>query len=101
MPTFVYDRERGHMVDKATGAPMNPEPLSGPFPTPQVIGDIAPYQSPVTGEVISGKRAKRDDLARHGCVDAAELPSATGGKFRNKKFAEKWGVTARLAEDAR
>jgi hypothetical protein len=100
MAVYVYDRERGMMVNKATREPMNPEPLSGPFPTPQVIGDIAPYRSPVTGEVISGKRAKRDDLARHGCVDAAELPSATGGKFRNRKFAEKWGVTARLAEDA-
>jgi hypothetical protein len=100
MAVYVFDRARGFMVDKVTREPMNPEPVRGPFPTPQVIGDIAPYQSPVTGEVISGKRAKRDDLARHGCVDAAELPSATGGKFRNRKFAEKWGVTARLAEDA-
>lgn len=101
MPTFVFDAERGIMVDKATREPMNPEPVKGPFPLPRVIKDIEPYLSPVDGKYISGRKAKRDDLARTGCVDAAELKTATGGKFRNRKFAEKWGMTSRLAEDAK
>jgi len=101
MPTFVYDRERGVMVDKATGEPMNTKPPEGGFPCPRIIQDIPAYQSPIDGRYISGRKAKRDDLARHNCVDAAELKTATGGKFRNKKFAEKWGMTSRLAEDAK
>lgn len=101
MAVFVF--RDGRMVDKATGLPMNPEPLQGAFPCPRVIADIPAYRSPVTGEVISGRRAKRDDLARHNCVDTAELgPSGTlGGKLRNRRFAEKRGLTHLLAEDAK
>lgn len=101
MAVFVFDRARNAMVDKATGELMNPEPIKGPFPTPRVMSDIQPYLSPVDGKYVSGRKAKRDDLARTGCVDAAELPTATGGKFRNKEFAKKWGMTSRLAEDAK
>jgi hypothetical protein len=100
MPVYVFDRARGMMVDKATGEPMNPEPINGDFPCPRVWSDIEPYQSPVDGRVISGRRAKRDDLARSGCIDAGDLKTATGGRFKNKRFAEKWGMTSRLAEDA-
>ena len=99
MPTYVY--RDGQMVDKHTGEPMNPEPLAGPFPTPRVIHDIAPYRSPVSGEYIGGKRAKRADLEKHNCIDAAELPSKRDGKFRSKKFAEKRGLTHLLSEDAK
>jgi hypothetical protein len=98
MPVYVY--RDGRMVDKHTGEPMNPEPLSGPFPAPRVVGDIEPYQSPIDGRYISGRAAKADDLKRHNCVDARELPSPTGGKLRNRKFAEKRGLTHLLAEDA-
>jgi hypothetical protein len=66
-----------------------------------VIKDIEPYRSPVTGEYVGGKRQKRADLDRHGCVDAAELPRTTDGKFRNRKFAEKRGLTHLLKEDAK
>lgn len=99
MPVYVC--RDGRMVDRATGEPMNPEPLAGAFPCPRVIPDIQPYRSPVTGEVISGRRAKRADLDRHGCIDANDLPSRTGGKLRNRRFAEKHGLTHLLAEDAR
>lgn len=100
MPTYVY--RDGRMVDKRTGAPMLTEAeRAAPIACPRVIPDIEPYQSPVTGEVISGKRAKRDDLARHGCIDANDLPSPTGGKLKNRAFAEKRGLTHLLREDAR
>ncbi len=100
MTTYVYDRNRGIMVDKATGLPMNPEPVKGRFPTPRVVSDIEPYLSPVSGEFISGRRAKRADLDRHNCIDANELPSPTGGKFRSRKFARKFGLEHLAREDA-
>jgi hypothetical protein len=89
------------MVDKSTRAPMV-DP-SAPFRpvTPMHIPDIAPYQSPVTGEYISGRRAKADDLARNNCVDAADLPRVTDGKFRSRKFAENRGLTHLLKEETR
>lgn len=99
MAVFVY--RDGRMVDRDTGEPMNPEPLRGPMPCPMVIGDIQPYKSPITGEVISGNRAKRADLDKHNCVDAADFPMVTGGKLKNKKFAEKHGLTHLLKEEAR
>lgn len=36
---------------------------------PQVIRDINPYKSMVTGEVVSGRRAHRDHLKRHNCIE--------------------------------
>jgi len=94
MATFVFDRARGCMVDKATGEPMN----QGPWKpvTPMTFGDIEPYQSPVTGEYVSGRRAKRDDLEKHGCIDAAEF-GRKPRKLKNKRFIEKHGLQ-RFAE---
>lgn len=88
MATFVY--RNGVMVDKASGEPMvNPDdwqPVA-----PQVQSDYDGYQSPVSGEWVEGKRARRYDLEKNNCVDARELPSM-GGKFKNEHFARKRGV---------
>lgn len=32
-------------------------------------GDLPDYTSPVDGRVVSGKRARREDLIRNGCVE--------------------------------
>lgn len=32
-----------------------------------IQGDYEPYQCPITGKEISGKRAHRENLERHGC----------------------------------
>ena len=89
------------MVDKSTRAPMVDPSVPFRPVAPMHIPDIAPYQSPVTGEYISGRRAKADDLARNNCVDAADLPRVTDGKFRSRKFAEKRGLTHLLKEETR
>lgn len=34
---------------------------------PFVVGDLPPYESPVTGKVIAGRAKRRDDLARNNC----------------------------------
>jgi hypothetical protein len=36
---------------------------------PQVVRDLAPYQSMITGEVIDGRKRHRDHLKAHGCVE--------------------------------
>ena len=98
MATYVY--RNGRMVDKETGEPMV-DPSAPWVPAmPMHIPDIAPYRSPVTGEVISGRRAKRADLDKHNCIDAGDMTSPTGGKLRDKEFAAKRGLTHMLKENA-
>lgn len=94
MPVYVW--REGHWRDKATG---ERAPMRDGLCTPMFVHDIAPYQSPVTGEVISGRAAKRDDLKRHNCVDAADLPSPTGGKFRTRKMVEKYRLPENLLKE--
>lgn len=97
----VYVLRDGRMVNKATGEPMVPPDQPFRPVTPLHVSDIAPYLSPVDGRYISGRAAKRDDLARNNCIDANDLPSPTGGKLRSRKFAEKRGLTHMLKEDAK
>ncbi len=37
--------------------------------THMVIGDIAPYQSMATGEMIGGRRQHREHLRQHGLIE--------------------------------
>lgn len=55
------------------------EVLNDYAPTPRVYvqGDIKPYQSMVTGEMIESRSQHRDHLKRHGKVEIGnELPKA-------------------------
>lgn len=36
---------------------------------PYIMGDIQPYQSMVTGEMIGGRRQHREHLRQHGCIE--------------------------------
>lgn len=100
MARYVF--KGGKFVDPATGDAMLVPKRDG-LCVPSVISDIEPYQSPVDGRYVSGRAAKRDDLRRHGCIDANDLPRnpkrAPKGQFRNKRFAAKHNLT--LSEDAR
>lgn len=91
MTIYVY--RNGRMVDKATGEPMNPEPVNGAFPCPSVAGDIEEYVSPATGRHITTRQAMKDDLAKSNCVDGRDVPKREGfGKLRNERFAKKRGL---------
>ncbi len=57
---------------------------------PYVVGDISPYQSPIDGKVIGGRRERRYDLEKNNCVDANDL--RTEKKLKNKRFIEKHGL---------
>jgi len=86
--TYVF--RDGRMVNKATGEPMNEGPWQPA--TPQ-IGAFTAYACPITGKEIRTPQQHRDNLARHDCIEAKELPSPTGGKIKNERFARKWGLT--------
>lgn len=89
-----YVKRNGQWVHFTTGEPMLTEAQrKGPIPCPTVRSDIQAYQSPIDGRWISSMSERREDLKRNGCIDARELPSATGGKIRNKAFAAKRGLT--------
>lgn len=85
MPVYVY--RDGLLVDKSTGEPMprvgHNEPPARPYYTP----DLAPYRSPVTGQVIEGRVARREDLKRHDCREVD--PSEWHGEYRREKYRRK------------
>jgi len=87
--TYIYSRELGRMVDKVTGEPMN-DP-DAPLATPLVMPDTPGYRSPIDGSWIEGRRARRYDLEKNGCVDANDL-SKPERKLKNAKFAKKRGL---------
>lgn len=91
MATYVM--RDGRMVDKATGEPMLTEAeRKRPIQTPRVFGDLPGYQSPIDGKWVDGRRARRYDMESNNCVDANDLPSPTGGKLKNARFAKKHGL---------
>lgn len=40
-----------------------------------VIGDIQPYESMITGEMIGGRRQHRDHLKDHNCIEVGNEKS--------------------------
>lgn len=93
MPKFVWSAEKGCLVDKDSGLPMlNQEERARPLQTPMTYGDLPGYRSPIDGRWVEGRRARKYDMEKNGCVDANDLPRKTDGKLKNAKFAKKWGV---------
>lgn len=89
---YRYDKRTGQMVD-ADGFPMlNQEERARPLQAPRVFGDLPGYQSPIDGQWVEGRRARRYDLESNNCIDATDLPSPTGGKLKNERFAKKRGL---------
>lgn len=97
MPKFVM--RDGRLVDKDTGLPMlNQEERARDLQTPMTYGDLPGYRSPIDGSWIEGRRARKYDMEKNGCVDANDLPRKTTGKLRNAKFAAKHGLTHLLQQ---
>ena len=57
---------------------------------PYVRGDLKPYVSPVTGKVIEGRAARREDLARTGCREVD--PSEYKPIYKNYEFCQSRGL---------
>lgn len=82
----------GSFIDRATGKKLVIKRKS--IARPMIISDIEPYRSPVTGEVIGGRSARRDDLKKHDCVDARELGDSFGKRkgVKSEKWAKRLGL---------
>lgn len=42
-------------------------PLTRQVSAPHIIGDYQPYQCPITGKEVSGRKAHEENLKRHDC----------------------------------
>ena len=69
-----------------TGKPME-KPYAGKVVMPMIRSDLPAYKSPITGEVIEGRSARREDLKKHGCREVD--PSEFKGGLESDKFARK------------
>lgn len=75
MPFFDYKcKECGYKVEiyfKVEGqvykCPYCDIPMTKLMPSPAVRGDYEPYNCPITGKLISGKREHEENLKRHHC----------------------------------
>ena len=64
---------------------------------PQVMPDIAPYRSVITGEMIGGRAQHREHLRRHGCEEVGnEKPD-----FRPRDFTPDAGEVRESIMEAR
>lgn len=79
----------GAFRDAATGEPMSVP--SGPLARPMITPTMPEFTSPIDGRPIATRHDRREDMKRHGCVEAGDR-SPTGGKIRNKAFAAKRGL---------
>lgn len=73
---------------------------------PYVIGDTPDYQSPVDGKLVSGRKQRREDLKRTGCVEYdpgvrqdAERKRADNERQYQKQLAEATERTAYQLRD--
>ena len=53
------------------------------FSAHYIRDDVKPYQSMITGEYIEGKKAHREHLKRHNCIEAADMPLKTPERPRD------------------
>lgn len=61
---------------------------------PLVMNDLPGYQSPVTGEWVEGRRARREDLKRSGCRPYE-------GREQEQKEADRYNAEQAAKEDRR
>lgn len=86
----------GRFRDPITNEPM-PVPERDGVCCPLVQSDIAEYNSPINGALISSRSSRREDLKRNDCVEI-DPPKKPRG-YKNPTFARKRGL--QLREDVR
>lgn len=55
----------------------------------QVWPDLPEYISPITGEPVRGRKARKEDLARHNCVEVD--PSVSRSRSKENEYRKHWG----------
>lgn len=97
MAIYVWDKELDTFVDKKTREPMiDPKSKanwSNEIATcaPMVVSDTPEYISPATGKLISGKKERREDLRKSGCVPWEPISNRPRG-VASERMAKKYGL---------
>lgn len=71
--SWIFDRDKGKFVPRDKYYAREHASKSGL----QIVSDIKPYKSAVTGEVIGGRRQHRDHLRAHGVVEVGNEKMTT------------------------
>lgn len=90
MPSYVYHPETMKLVPKdeyyASRWREQAKNVSD-LPMPYIRSDLPAYVSPVTGKIVEGRAARREDLARSGCREVD--PSEYKPTYKNYEFCQK------------
>ena len=98
MTRFVW--RDGKFRHPETNDPMEIDESCSSVVMPMIQSDIEPYKSPIDGRVIGSRSARREDLARNGCVPYERMGNVPTG-LTNPKFAKKHNAMHLLTEEAR
>ena len=106
MPVYSYKCTCGERFERFLRVAEYKEPQYCPacaevaekvLAAPAVLGDYAPYTCPITGKIIEGRAAHKQNLARHGCRVLEPGESRDVSKRQaaaDEKFFEQVGETA-------
>ena len=90
MPGWVQDPETGKLIEReayyATKWQRATSKVSS-LPMPYVRGDLKPYTSPITGQPVEGRAARREELAKYQCREVD--PSEYKPVYKNYEFCQK------------
>ena len=89
MPSYLWSEMAQEWLpaEQVLSARHNSEPDNrSDLPFPYIRGDLKPYVSPITGKIIEGRAARREDLARSGCREVD--PSEYKPIYKNYEFCQ-------------
>lgn len=86
MARYVWDREQREFVDPQTREPM--EITGDAICAPMIVSDIPAYMSPMGSGLIDGRKARREDMAKHNVREVAPDEWKPSEKFRERRERE-------------
>lgn len=99
MPMYEFKCDCGHRVDKflKMAAYNTPQTcncgrvMTRQISVPSIQPDLSPYNCPITGKLIDGRKAHRENLARHGCrvLEAGETAQAKRAAVESERQLDK------------
>lgn len=71
------------------------EPMTRQVTAPMVVADYAPYDCPITGKRIEGRKAHQENLKKHGC---RVLEPGETDQMKDRRAREEAAFDQRLGE---
>lgn len=98
MPLYDYKCREHGVFDAYAPMSLSSEPQPCPgcgepaekviLHAPRVFGDIEPFISPATGQIVQGKRGRREDMLRTGCREWEGLESEQRHHAKKQEVAD-------------